>query len=133
MTTVAEHPNVAGVRRVFGAFGNGDKRALLELIAPDAVWLVPGETPMSRVYAGRDEIFHLFRETRRLTDGTYTSVLRWATADEEHAAALYRATGRRLGRSLDIDQVLLIDLRAGVWQRIVAVPTDPVAFARFWA
>lgn len=130
---MSEHPNLDGVRRVFAAFAGGDRRALFEVIARDAVWLVPGSTPVSRVYDGRDEIFDLFRETRRLTDQTYRSELRWALADDEHATAVYRASGRRLGRSLDIDQALLIDLDLGRWRRIVAVPTDPGAFSSFWA
>jgi len=29
--------------------------------------------------------------------------------------------------------VLLIDHSAGVWQRIVAIPSDPPAFEEFWA
>jgi ketosteroid isomerase-like protein len=128
-----EHPNVAGVRRVFSAFGGTDTRALYDVIAEDATWLVPGDVPVSRLYDGRAAIFELFRETRRLTDQTYRSVLRWAVADDEHATAVYRATGQRLGRSLDIDQVLLIDLDGGLWRRVVAVPTDPEAFFSFWA
>jgi uncharacterized protein len=117
---------------VFDAFRGGDARALFDVIAEDAVWTVPGAVPVARVYRGRDDIFELFRATRRLTDGTYASELRWALADGNHAVAVYRATGRRLGRELDIDQVLLITLRAGRWQEILAVPTDPDAFAAFW-
>ena len=129
---MAEHENVEGVRRVFSAFGGGDKRALYEVIAEDAVWRVPGTVPVSRVYRGRQEIFGLFRETRRLTGQTYRSELRWALADDEHAVAVYRASGTRPGRSLDIDQVLLIDLADERWRQIVALPTDPVAFGEFW-
>jgi ketosteroid isomerase-like protein len=129
-----DHANVEGIRRVFAAFGNGDKRALFDVIAADAVWLVPGTAPVSQLYEGRERIFELFRTTRALTDHTYRSELRWALADDEHATAVYRASGRRLGRELDIDQALLIDLDgAGRWRRIVALPTDPVAFATFWA
>ena len=108
-------------------------RPLLEVIAEDAVWRVPGPVTVAREYRGRHEIFELFRATRRLTDGTYTSELRWALADGEHAVAVYRARGRRLGRELDIDQVLLITLRDGRWQEILAVPTDPAAFEAFWS
>jgi ketosteroid isomerase-like protein len=122
-----------GIRRVFDAFAGGDARALFEVIAEDAVWTVNGTVPVAQVYEGRERIFELFRETRRLTDGTYRSELAWSVADDEHAVAVYRATGRRLGRELDIDQVLLIDHRDGVWQRVVAVPTDPPAFEAFWA
>jgi hypothetical protein len=121
------------IRRVFAAFAGGDVRALHEVIAEDAVWRVPGSTPVSRTYRGREEIFGLFRETRRLTDGTYRSELRWAVADGDHAAAVYRARGRRNGRELDIDQVLLITLRGGRWHEVVALPTDPQTFEAFWA
>lgn len=108
-------------------------RALYDVIAPDAVWRVPGTVSVAREYRGRDDIFTLFRETRRLTEGTYLSELRWSLADGDHAVAVYRARGRRLGRELDIDQVLLITLREGQWSEILAVPTDPVAFERFWS
>ena len=122
-----------GIRRVFDAFRGGDVRALFEVIAEDAVWTVNGTVPVAQVYEGRDRIFELFRETRRLTGGTYLSTLRWILADDEHAAVVYRAQGTREGRELDIDQVLLIDHRDGVWQRIVAIPSDPPAFEQFWA
>ena len=91
-----------------------------------------GTVPVAQLYEGRDRIFELFRETRRLTSGTYLSTLRWILADDEHAAVVYRAQGTREGRELDIDQVLLITLRDGRWQEIVALPTDPQAFESFW-
>jgi ketosteroid isomerase-like protein len=131
---VPPHSSLDGIQRVFTAFLGGDKRGLFDVIAADATWLVPGTAPVSRVYDGRSEIFGLFKETRRLTDGTYRSELRWSLGDDEHAVALYRATGRRPdGRTLDLDQLLMIDLRDGRWQHIVALPTDPDAFAAFWA
>jgi ketosteroid isomerase-like protein len=122
-----------GVRGVFDAFAGGDPRALFEVIAEDAVWRVPGNVQVARTYRGRAEIFELFRETRRLTDGTYRSELRWALADDDHAVAVYRASGTRLGRTIDIDQVLVIRLDEGRWIDVLALPTDPVAFEAFWA
>ena len=124
---------LAGIHRVFGAFGGGDPRALFDVIAEDAVWVVNGTVPVAQRYEGRSRIFELFRETRRLTGGTYLSELKWALADDAHAGAVDRARGRRLGRELDIDQVLLIDHRGGVWHEITAIPSDPPAFEAFWA
>jgi ketosteroid isomerase-like protein len=124
---------LAAVRRVFEAFRERDAGALKASIAEDAVWTVPGDVPVSRAYLGIDEIMELFRETQRLTGGTYRSELRWALAEPGRAVAVYRASGSRLGRELDIDQVLLIELRDGKWAEIVAVPTDPTAFLAFWA
>jgi ketosteroid isomerase-like protein len=122
-----------GIRRVFAAFTGGDPRALFEVIAADATWVVNGTVSVAQVYEGRPRIFELFRDTRRLTDNTYLSTLRWSLADDEHAVAVYRAQGSRLGRELDIDQVLLIDHVDGVWRHVVAVPSDPPAFEAFWA
>lgn len=121
-----------GIRRVFEAFRGGDPRALFEVIAEDAVWIVNGTVPVAQEYRGRDRIFELFRETRRLTGGSYLSTLRWLLVDDEHAVAVYRAQGEREGRTLDIDQVLLIEHRDGVWQHVTAVPSDPPAFEEFW-
>jgi len=118
---------------VFAAFVGGDARALFEVIDPDAVWRVPGTVSVAQEYRGRERIFELFRDTRRLTDGTYRSELRWALADDANAVAVYRATGARLGRELDIDQALLIAHANGVWTDVTALPTDPAAFAAFWA
>lgn len=122
-----------GIRDVFDAFAGGDVRALFEVIGSEAVWIVTGTVPVAGSYEGRDQILELFREARRLTNGTYRSVLKWSAADEAHAVAVYRATGRRLGRELDIDQVLLIDHDDGIWRRITALPTDPTAFEAFWS
>ena len=103
------------------------------MIAEDAVWIVNGTVPVAQQYIGRPRIFELFRETRRLTGGTYLSTLRWLLADGEHAVAVYRAQGQRLGREFDIDQVLVIEHADGIWQHITAIPSDPPAFEAFWA
>jgi ketosteroid isomerase-like protein len=124
---------IAGVERVFAAFRGGEARALFEVISEDAVWVVNGTVPVAQRYEGRTRIFDLFKETRRLTEGTYLSELRWTLADDAHACAVYRASGERLGRTLDIDQVLLIDHTDGVWTHITAIPSDPPAFEAFWA
>jgi uncharacterized protein len=129
---VTDQSSLDGIQRVFAAFNGGDARALFEVIAEDAVWRVGGSAPIARTYTGRHDVFELFRETRRQTDGTYRSTLLWSLADDDNAVAVYRATGLRNGRELDIDQALLITLRDGSWSEIVALPTDPAAFAAFW-
>ena len=66
------------------------------------------------------------------TDGTYRSRLVDVLASEGRAAALYRASGTRRGRSLDIDQVLLFRVEEGVVAEVLALPSDPDAFEEFW-
>jgi ketosteroid isomerase-like protein len=126
------HPDVRLAERIFASFRR-DPRTLASLIAEDAVWTVVGRAPVAGVYSGRRAIFDLFRATQTLTDSTYRAELRYVLADDERTVVVYRASGRRGERELDIDQALFIRVRDGRWQEILAVPLDPLAFDAFWA
>lgn len=125
--------NAGIVRRIFDAFDRKQGFALRGVFSPDAVWTVPGDGVMGGIYRGRDEIFRFLTRLQKETDGTYASRLVDVLASGERAAALYRATGERGGRRLDLDQVLLFRLRDGVVTEVLALPSDPAAFAEFWA
>ncbi|HKH30406.1 MAG TPA: nuclear transport factor 2 family protein [Gaiellaceae bacterium] len=126
------HPHAAIAERVFASFRR-DPRTLASLIAEDAVWTVVGGAPVAGVYEGRRTIFDLFRATQTLTDSTYLAELRWVLADDSRTVVVYRASGRRGDRELDIDQALFVRVEDGRWHEILAVPLDPVAFDSFWA
>ena len=131
---MSDHPNAAIVREGFDRFVQGDVAGLVGLFADDAVWHVPGANAMAGDYRGRDEIIAFLRRTAELTGGTYRVELLWVVADDEHTVAVYRAQGERDGgRSLDIEQALLVELRDGLWTDIRAQPLDPPAFDSFWS
>jgi uncharacterized protein len=125
--------NEAIARQIFEAFARKQGFALRRLFADDAVWRVPGRGTMAGVYRGREEIFRFLARLPKETDGTYTSELRDVLASEDRAAAVYRASGRRRGRRLELDQVLLFRIENGLVQEVLALPTDPDAFEAFWA
>ena len=125
--------NESVVRRLFDAFARKEMFALRDLFAADAVWTVPGDGAMAGVYRGREEIFRFLSRLPKETGGTYTSRLVDVLASDERAAALYRASGERHGRSLDLDQVLLFRLEDGLVREVLALPSDPAAFEEFWA
>jgi ketosteroid isomerase-like protein len=127
----AEHPNAALVRRLFGAFGN-DPMAVGAALARDIVWRVPGNTVMSGEYHGRRDVVEFLRRTGLETGGTYRSRLHTVLADDDWAVAIYRASGRRNGIDLDVEQALVIRIADGVLKDVTAVPLDS-AFERFWA
>jgi ketosteroid isomerase-like protein len=129
---VAENRNAVVVRRLFEAFERKDAFALRELFAEDAVWHVGGRSVVARTYRGRREIIRFLGTLPKLTDGTYSSRLIDVLASGARAAVLYRASGRREGRALDIDQLLLFTLRDGVVTEVVALPSDQHAFDAFW-
>ncbi|HEX3290766.1 MAG TPA: nuclear transport factor 2 family protein [Gaiella sp.] len=132
-TADARAANEAVVRRIFDAFARKQGFALRELFAADAVWTVPGEGAMAGVYRGREAIFRFLGRLPKQTDGTYASQLVDVLTSESRAAALYRASGARGGRRLDLDQVLLFRLEDGLVCEVLALPSDPAAFEAFWA
>jgi hypothetical protein len=129
----ARAANEAVVRRIFDAFARKQGFALRDLFAADAVWTVPGDGAMAGVYRGREEIFRFLARLPKETDGTYASRLVDVLASASRAAALYRASGERRGRRLDLDQVLLFLLEDGLVREVLALPSDPAAFDSFWA
>jgi ketosteroid isomerase-like protein len=130
---VSAAENGAIVRRIFDAFARKEGLALRGLFAEDAVWSVPGGGVMAGVYEGREAIFRFFAKLPRETGGTYGSRLIDVLVSEGRAAALYRASGSRHGRTLELDQVLLFRFEGGLVQHVLALPSDPDAFERFWA
>jgi hypothetical protein len=88
---------------------------------------------MAGTFLGRDRIFRFLAALPRETDGSYGSRLLDVLASDERAAALYRATGQRRGRTLDLDQVLLFRIEDGLVKEVLALPSDPSAFDEFWA
>jgi ketosteroid isomerase-like protein len=127
----AENADLA--QRIFDAFARKEGFALRGLFAEDAVWTVPGHGTMAGVYRGREEIFRFLARLPKETDGTYSSRLIDVLASDERAAALYRASGERKGRRLDLDQVLLFRIADGLVTEVLALPSDPDAFEEFWA
>jgi ketosteroid isomerase-like protein len=129
---VARAENEALVRGIFDAFARKQGFALRDVFAADAVWTVPGTGSMAGTFVGRDEIFRFLGRLPKETRGTYTSELVDVLSSDDRAAALYRARGERNGRVLELDQVLLFRIEDGLVREVLALPSDPAAFERFW-
>ena len=125
--------NAALVRRIFDAFARKAGFSLRDVFAEDAVWTVPGAGSMAGTFRGRGEIFDFLGRLPKETGGTYSSRLIDVLASEDRAAALYRASGERDGRRLELDQLLLFRIEDGLVQEVLALPTDPAAFEAFWS
>ena len=129
---MARADNEALVRRIFDAFASKRGFALRDVFADDAVWTVPGSGSMAGTFRGREQIFAFLGRLPKETDGTYSSRLIDVLASDDRAAALYRASGERNGNRLELDQVLMFRIQGGLVQEVLALPSDPAAFDRFW-
>lgn len=107
------HPNEELVRRGFDAFAKGDVDTLRELFDQDAVWHVPGRSPLSGDHRGMDAILGSFAKTAELTGGTFRIDLHDVVANDEHAVGIYVSRGEREGRTLEDRNVLVTHIRNG--------------------
>jgi uncharacterized protein len=93
--------NAELVRRGYAAFSSGDIATLSGMFAEDAVWNVPGDSPLSGPKEGRDAILAFFGDTMTLTGGTFKVTLDDVIGGETHTVALHHTHGERNGKVLD--------------------------------
>jgi ketosteroid isomerase-like protein len=107
------HPNEEIVRSGFDAFAKGDVDTLRQLFDQDAIWHVPGRSPISGDHRGLDAILGFLARTMELTGGTFRADVHDVVANDEHAVALYVTRGEREGRTLESRDVLVSHIRNG--------------------
>jgi uncharacterized protein len=127
------HQNEAIVREGFAAFAAGDLATLRRVIAPDAVWHVPGRNPLSGSYKGVEEIIGFFGRTAELSGGTFAIELHDVVGNDEHVFAAYRVSAARAGRSLRDSAILLFHVRDGRVTEAWGTAGDQYANDEFWS
>ena len=131
---MAEHPNIAILRRGYDAFATGDVATVSELIAPDAIWHVGGHHPFSGEYKGRDQILGFFATLIQDTGGTLAFEVHDVLANDDHAIALVREKAQRKDRSLDTREVHVYHVDAEhrateFWE----FTEDQASYDEFWS
>jgi ketosteroid isomerase-like protein len=94
------NPNAELVRRFHEAQQRGDAAVLMDLLADDVVWHVPGRNPLSRDYTGKAEVAGFFARARELSGGTVRTELIDVLGGDAFGIALVRVFAEREGRSL---------------------------------
>jgi ketosteroid isomerase-like protein len=92
--------NAELVRRFTDAQQRGDAAVLMDLLADDVVWHVPGRNLLSRDYVGKAEVAAFWGRARELSGATVRIELIEVLGGENYAIALVRVFAEREGRSL---------------------------------
>jgi uncharacterized protein len=127
------HPNEGIVRSGFDAFAKGDVDTLRQLFDQDAVWHVPGRSPLSGDHRGMDAILGFLARTMELTGGTFRAEVHDVVANDEHAVAIYVTRGEREGRTLESRDVLVSHIRNGKLAEAWLLSTDLYAVDEFFS
>jgi len=94
------HPNAELVRRFHDAQQLGDAAALMDMLADDIVWHVPGRNLLSRDYHGKAEVAGFWARARELSGGTVRTELIDVLGGEEFGIVLVRVFAEREGKRL---------------------------------
>ncbi|MDQ3725856.1 MAG: nuclear transport factor 2 family protein [Actinomycetota bacterium] len=128
-----EHPNAQLLRRLFDAFAAGDRETVVAGFAEDVVWRTPGSSELAGEYVGRDAVLAQLGRSHQLTEGTYRIEVEEIMSGDRHATVLYRGTGSRNDRRLDLRHLALYEIAEGAIRNVWVVPLDQRAFDEFWA
>lgn len=131
---MAEHPDVALVRRGYEAFAASDVETLSQIIAEDATQYQPGTSTMSGEHKGRQAILEFYGRLASETNGTFQVHLdRLYTDGQGKVVATHRATAERNGRQLDAWTALNFTIHDGVARDIHGYQEDVDQWDDFWA
>jgi ketosteroid isomerase-like protein len=85
---MAEHPNVALLRKGYAAFVVGDMQTVGSILADDVVGHAPGNNALSGDYIGKDQVFGYLAKFMALHEGTYRFEIHDLLANDEHGVLM---------------------------------------------
>jgi hypothetical protein len=97
--------NQALIERAYEAFARGDIPTVLEVLADDILWHVPGRGPLSRDYHGHAEVLGFFEHFMQLSQGTFRIQIEDVLAKGDRVIVLVTESARRNGREWSSPQV----------------------------
>lgn len=121
------------LRRGYEAFGKGDMPAVLEILAEDIVWHVPGRSPLSGDYEGHEAVMGFFGKIQELSGGSFRLEMHDMLASPDHVVALCSEHGQRNDRALDAPSVHVWHLRDGKATEFWGMTLDLYATDEFWS
>ena len=131
---MGEAPSVARVREALAAYNRGDVDAMRPFLAPDIVWHVGGDHPLSGDYRGRDAVLAYVAKVMELTGGTLKAEPLDILVSDRHAGPFQRTTGERNGKKLDVVLAQAVELDAdGLWVEYWALGDDQDRVNAFWS
>jgi len=128
-----EHPNATVVRRLYDAFAHGDMETAKSCFVHDAVWHLPGRSPIAGDHQGVDAIIRFFGKLKELSRGTFKAELTDVVANDRHTVALQHATGARDTKRLDVTACQVMRIQGGKILEVRGYYSDQYALDGFWS
>jgi ketosteroid isomerase-like protein len=107
------HPNEEVARKATEALSRRDLEGFMNLHTDDVVLHFPGRGPLAGDYKGKEGLSQLFQKQMQVLDGPPEIQNHDILANEEHTVILNNTRGTRKGRSLELQQVVVMHIRGG--------------------
>ena len=121
------------VRRFYHAVADLDFDAAERCFAPDALWHLPGASPIAGDHRGWAQIRDDFlAKLAPLSGGTFRAELLDVAVGDTYVVAVQRATASRGERTLDVTGCQLIRVSDGVISTVRGHYSDQTALDAFW-
>ncbi|CAM3655965.1 nuclear transport factor 2 family protein [Smaragdicoccus niigatensis] len=105
--------NVEFVRTMVEAFQRGDLDTVGSCFADDAVWELPGTSPVAGTYTGPEQIVGFLADSFVRSGGTLRLELIEILGSDWGAVQVQRVLAERDGRTLDCVELLAHEVRDG--------------------
>ena len=130
--TIAQ-TNQALIERAYEAFARGDIPTVLEVLADDILWHVPGRGPLSRDYHGHAEVLGFFEHFMQLSQGTFRIQIEEVLAKGDRVIVLVTESARRNGREWSSPQVHAWTVKNGKATAFRQFQGDQQTEDEFWS
>lgn len=127
-----DHPHAKLARTAWEAVAHGDRETLARMCSPAIVWHASGRGPRAGDYRGIDAVLEYLAAIGDAAD-RFDSHFEDVLVGDDLVAVLFRVAGRRHGRVLDTDFILIFRVEGGLLDEVWAVPRDQYAVDEFWS
>ncbi len=132
-TQAVEQANQALIERAYDAFAQGDIPTVLEILAEDILWHVPGRGPLSRDYHGHAEVLEFFGHFMELSEGTFRIAVDCVLAKDDRVIVLVTESAQRRKREWSSPQVHAWTVKDGKATVFWQFQGDQQTEDEFWA
>jgi uncharacterized protein len=132
---MADHPDIAVVKKGYEAFNNADIETLSTLIAEDAVQHMPeGTNQFSGDHKGRDNILAMYGRIAELTGGTFKAKPNLFTTDGRGTVVVqHDYVGTRDGKDVGQPNVLIFRIDGGKIVELTDTTSDLQRYDDNWS
>jgi ketosteroid isomerase-like protein len=120
-------------RRQGEMYAGGPVEPVIELLAEDIVWHVPGSSPVAGSHRGVRQVVEYFEKRRRLADATMRMRPGKAIYEGDAVAQFVEGTAMLGGENVTWQTIGIYRIDRGLIREVWLVPLDADQFDRIWS